>query len=113
MKNLLLIFGIAFALTAHAQTVDKKFVIVNAVHLGLTVADIEVTQHCLANHTCRESNPLMPSCRAGAYAVGMGMVAGEAVSSYYLKRHGSRWWSVGPLIGIGSHTLGVSLTLAR
>ena len=36
---------------------------------GSAAYDVETTQSCLARQTCYEANPLMPSSRAGQYAV--------------------------------------------
>ena len=37
--------------------------------IATTVADIELTQHCIHRATCREANPLLLSGRKRAYAV--------------------------------------------
>jgi hypothetical protein len=74
MKFALIALFSVFALHAlQAQEpkskVDWKFLSVGAIYAGVTVADIELTQRCIHAGTCYEANPMMPSSRAGAYAV--------------------------------------------
>jgi hypothetical protein len=88
------------------RVVDKKFIGMNALAMGLTVADIESTQHCLGNHTCRELNPLMPHSRAGMYAVNVPVNLGLMYVSYRLKASGRKTWWIAPLAISGSHAVG-------
>ncbi len=44
--------------------------LVNGLQLGMMIFDVEMTQHCIADHHCQEGNPLMPSSHAGQLAVG-------------------------------------------
>ena len=46
----------------------------NGLHLGLAVLDVELTQHCIANHHCVEGNPLMPSSHAGQLGMNLALV---------------------------------------
>ena len=102
------------ALPALGQRVmDKKFVALTVMQFGAATADIETTQHCLENRTCVEANPLMPSSRAGMYAVDFGIAAGETWASYLLRKHGHREWVVAPLVGIASHGIAIGLTVTR
>ena len=39
------------------RTLSKGFFLVNGMHLGMAVFDVEMTQHCIANHHCIEGNP--------------------------------------------------------
>jgi hypothetical protein len=91
----------------------KKFLLLNGLHLGLALADIHTTQQCLAHHTCREGNPLMPSSSAGQYGISVGLVTMTAAGSYWLKRHNSPHWWIAPVIGISAHSAGLASGLAN
>jgi hypothetical protein len=76
-------------------------------HLGMAMFDIEMTQHCEAQHTCREANPFMPSSQAGALGVSLGFFAYSATGSYFMKKHNSKMWWLPSAMGIGTHVIGV------
>ena len=84
------------ARTVAPRIVDKKYLILNGLHLGMAVFDVEMTQRCIANYTCREGNPLMPSSQAGQLAVDFAYVAYGAGLSRWLKKHKSRMWWLPP-----------------
>lgn len=88
------------------RVINRKFIGINALAMGLTIADIESTQHCLGNHTCRELNPLMPRSRAGMYAVNVPVNLGLMYLSYRLKASGRKTWWIAPLAISGSHAVG-------
>jgi hypothetical protein len=87
---------------------DAKYLLVNGLHFATAMADIAITQHCIANHTCREGNPLVPSAPAAAYGVEFGLASLGAVTSHYAKFNGSHLWLVTPLIGVGTHIIGIA-----
>jgi hypothetical protein len=88
------------------RTLDSKFFLVNGLHLGLAALDVGLTQHCIANHHCREGNPLMPSSFAGQFALDSAFVGTGAFVSYCLKKQNSKLWWLSPVIGISAHTAG-------
>ncbi len=88
------------------RILDSKFFLVNGLHLGLAALDVGLTQHCIANHHCREGNPLMPSSFAGQFAVDSAFVSTGAFVSYRLKKQNSKLWWLSPVIGISAHTAG-------
>jgi hypothetical protein len=88
------------------RTLDSKFFVVNGLHLGLAALDVGLTQHCIANHHCREGNPLMPSSFAGQFALDSAFVGTGAFVSYRLKKQNSKLWWLSPVIGISAHTAG-------
>lgn len=88
------------------RVIDTKFLLLNGLHMGLAALDYGLTQHCLANHHCREGNPLMPSSAAGQAAVGSAWVGSGFFISYHLKKQGSDVWWLSPLAGIGAHAAG-------
>ncbi len=92
------------------RVVDRKFVLAMAIGTGLTIADIEVTQHCLQNHTCYELNPLIPRSRAGMYAANIPLNAAAYYLSYRLKSSGRKSWWIAPLGIIGAHGIGAGIT---
>ena len=88
------------------RTLDSKFFLINGLHLGLAALDVGLTQHCLANHHCKEGNPLMPSSFAGQFAINSAFVSTAAFVSFRLKKQDSRMWWLSPVVGIGAHTAG-------
>lgn len=92
----------------HARVFDRSFALVNGAHLGTAIFDVEMTQHCEAQHTCREANPLMPSSKAGQISVSLGLFAYSATGSYFLKKHKSKAWWVPSALGITTHAIGVA-----
>jgi hypothetical protein len=79
----------------------------------MAVFDVEMTQHCLADHHCAEGNPIMPSSHAGQLGVSFAMFAYGAGTSYWLKKHHSRFWWTAPVVGIGAHAAGVATGFAH
>jgi hypothetical protein len=93
-----------------STVVDTKFVTMSALAMGLTIVDIEMTQHCLGNGTCQELNPLMPHSRAGMYAVNIPVNAAAMYLSYRLKASGHKSWWIAPLAISGAHAVGAGFT---
>jgi hypothetical protein len=93
------------------KVVDKKFLALTGVATALTVMDFEMTQHCLGNRTCVESDPLMPTSHAGMYASSAPVNAALYYWSYRLKRKGSRIWWVPTAAAIASHAVGVGTNI--
>jgi hypothetical protein len=79
----------------------------------MALFDVEMTQHCLADHHCTEGNPIMPSSHAGQLGVSFAMFAYGAGSSYWLKKHHFRLWWTAPVAGIVAHTAGVATGFAH
>lgn len=92
---------------------DARYFWLNSLHLTLAVSDIEMTQHCIDEHTCKEANPLMPSSQAGKIGVNLGLVSYTAASSYWLRKHKSKAWWLGPTVGVAAHTVGLASGLAH
>lgn len=90
-----------------------KYLLWNGLHLGMAVFDVEMTQRCIANHHCREGNPIMPSSRGAQIGVSLGAVAYAAGTSYWLRKHHSRFWWTAPVAGIVTHTVGVASGFAH
>lgn len=87
---------------------SRGFFLLNGLHLGLAVLDVEMTQHCLANHHCVEGNPLMPSSHAGQLGINFALVGYGTFISYRLKKQGSKLWVLSPAAGIAAHAVGVA-----
>lgn len=90
------------------RTLSGSFFLLNGLHLGMAVLDVELTQHCIANHHCSEGNPLMPSSQAGQLSVNVALVSYGAFLSYKLKKRESKLWVLSPVVGIAAHTLGAA-----
>lgn len=87
---------------------DKKFAAVSVLVMGLTISDLEKTQHCLAHGTCVEMNPMLPTSRAGMYAVNVPMNAATMYLAYRLKASGHKTWWIAPAIVTAGHLLGTA-----
>ncbi len=92
---------------------NTRFFIVQGLHLGLAIFDVEMTQHCLADHHCVEGNPLMPSSAGGQLGVNFAIVGLGTLASYRLKRDDNKLWILSPTIGIIAHTVGVATGFAH
>ena len=91
---------------SNPRVIDKRFIGMSALVMGLTIADLESTQHCLSNHTCRELNPMLPTSRAGMYAVNVPINAGAMYLAYRLKAGGHRNWWIVPAVVAAGHGVG-------
>ncbi len=89
------------------RVLDSKYLLINGLHLGMAALDIGLTQHCIANHHCREGNPLMPSSLAGQVGVDAALVGSGAFMSFRLKKEDSKLWWLSPVVGMSAHTAGV------
>jgi len=98
---------------ARRRTLDTGFYLLNGLDIGVAVLDVEMTQHCIATHQCREGNPLMPSSQAGALSVSLGLAGYSTWLGYHLKKHESRIWWLAPTSGIAGHVVGVATGLAH
>lgn len=90
------------------RIIDSKFLLLNGLHLGMAVLDVGLTQHCIADHHCREGNPMMPSSLAGQLSVNFAFVSYGSFVSYRLKKHRSTLWGLSPTVGISAHAVGVA-----
>lgn len=95
------------------RTLNSNYFLLNGLSLGMAVFDVEMTQHCIATHQCREGNPLMPSSQAGALSMNLAIVGYGSFVSYRLKKHHSRLWMVSPAVSITAHSVGVASGLAH
>ena len=96
---------------ATPRTLSSKFYLLNGLHLGMAVLDVEMTQRCIATHHCREGNPLMPSSLAGGLSVNLALVGYGSYVSYRLKKHRANLWWLSPTVGTASHVVGVTTGL--
>lgn len=95
------------------RVLNSKFYSLNGLHLGMAVFDVEMTQHCIAVHQCREGNPLMPSSLAGQLSIDFAFVGYSSFVSYRLKKHRNRLWLLSPAVGIAAHAVGVESGFAH
>ncbi len=96
-----------------AHKLGISYFLLNGLHLGMAGADVALTQHCIAEHRCREGNPVMPSSLAGSLGVDSALVGLGAFISGRLKTQGSAAWWVTPVTGIAAHGAGVATGLAH
>jgi hypothetical protein len=95
------------------RTLSKGFLLLNGLHLGMAIFDVEMTQHCIANHHCVEGNPLMPSSHAGQLGVNFAIVGYGTFMSYRLKKQERKLWLLSPIVGIAAHSIGVASGFAN
>jgi hypothetical protein len=95
------------------RTFDKRYFFVNGLHLGTAMLDVALTQRCIANHTCSEANPLMPSSAAGQVGVDCALVGYTSWVSYRLKKHHSSLWWISPTMGTAAHAVGAGTGIAH
>jgi len=95
------------------RTANAGFYLLNGLNLGMGALDMGMTQHCIANHQCREGNPLMPSSLAGQIGVDTALVGYGAFLSYKLKKHRSKMWWLAPTTGIVAHGVGAATGIAH
>lgn len=111
----------AIARKRNKHRLNKKFWALWITTIGLAVADVETTAHCVQRPECQEANPLFgkrPS-RARMYAIKGGVTALAFYLSQEWKRDqtgGSYAWWAPPLILAGTSGAGVvnnSINLSR
>jgi hypothetical protein len=96
-----------------SRTLSTGFFVLNGLHLGMAIFDVEMTQHCIANHHCVEGNPLMPSSQAGQLSLNFVLVGSGTFVSYKLRKQESKMWMLSPLVGISAHAVGVATGFAH
>ena len=106
-------FDLAASKNKFPRTASTGFFLLNGLHLGMAIFDVEMTQHCLADHHCVEGNPLMPSSMGGQLGVNFAIVGLGTLASYRLKKNDSKLWILSPTVGIAAHTLGVATGFAH
>ncbi len=99
---------VAPAPPALRRTADSKFFLLNGIHLGMAILDVEMTQRCISSHRCRETNPVMPSSQAGQLSVNFAVFAFSSGASYWLKKHDSGVWWIPPAFGTAVHAAGAT-----
>ncbi len=92
------------------KTIDRQFLILNAMMVAATVADAETTLNCVSSPSCQETNPLLGShpSRGRVYAVAVPLTAAAIYLSYHYKRvsPSRSWWKAYPLVLTGVHAFG-------
>jgi hypothetical protein len=96
-----------------SRVADFRYLFLHSAHLGMALFDVEMTQHCFAEHRCREGNPIMPSSQAGQISFDLGVVACTAAGSFWARKHNVRLWWMAPAVGIAAHTAGVATGFAH
>ncbi len=100
-------------LTASSPRLGARFFLFNSLNIGMTALDESLSQQCIAEHRCREANPLMPSSLAGRIGVVAAFAGLGTYVSYRLKRQKSRLWWVPPVFGAAAHSVGAASGFAN
>lgn len=89
------------------------FFLLNGLYIGMTALDMSLSQHCIAQHRCREANLLMPSSLAARISIVAAFTAFGTYVSHRMKIRGARWWWAPPLFGTVAHSVGVASGIAQ
>ncbi len=76
-----------------------------------TVADIELTQHCIRAGTCQEGNPLLPSDRKKVYAIQLPITIGVSYIGHRWHKDKFKYWWVPQAAVIAGHGVGIGFGL--
>jgi hypothetical protein len=98
---------------AHPRTIDRNYLLLNGLHLGMAMFDVGMTHLCISDGQCREGNPLMTSSLSGQLSISLALTAYGSAISYRLKKHGSRLWWISPVSGTAAHIAGVATGFAH
>lgn len=102
------------SLETNRRTVDGQFLLLSGVVVATTIADVELTSHCLsaATQRCSEANPLFGSnpSRGKLYAINLPILAGEITLSHWLKKRDPerKRWMIPMLLLTGTHAIGAA-----
>ncbi len=91
---------------AKRKVLDKKYWLLAAFAVAVTVTDVELTQRCLNHRTCVELNPTLPRSRPGMYLANVPVTGALFYWSYRRKARGQRLWWLPMLIDAGPHAGG-------
>ncbi len=89
------------------------FFLLNGLNIGMTALDMSLSQRCVAEHHCREANPLMPPSLAGRISVVAVFAGLGTYVSHRLKKQGSRLWWLAPAFGTAAHSVGAASGFAN
>lgn len=94
------------------QVFDRELVAASMPMWLMTAADLTATEYCIANLSCRESNPL---CRTRARRIGIsvGLNVAQMFMAAFLRKHRIRVWWLPMHIVAGAHTAGFAVTLGN
>jgi len=91
------------------RTLDSRYYLINGLHLAMALLDVGISQRCIATNQYKEGNPLMPSSLGAQLGVDFALVSYGSFVSYRMKKQGSSAWWVTPIIGVGTHSVGVAV----
>jgi len=87
------------------------FWLLTATTIVTTVADIELTQHCIHAGTCREGNLLVPTDRKKVYAIQLPLAIGISYLGYRWHKDDFKYWWVPQAAVIAGHGVGIGMGL--
>jgi hypothetical protein len=73
---------------------DRNYLAVTGAMFGASIANAELTMHCLGQHSFCNDVPNLLSRRVALYGIGIPADLGVAYLTYYMKRKHSRIWYV-------------------
>lgn len=73
---------------------DRNYMAVTGAMFGASIANAELTMHCLGQHSSCNDVPNLLSRRLALYGIGIPADMGVAYLTYYMKRKHSRIWYV-------------------
>ncbi len=92
------------------RTIDRQFIVLNALQVLAAIADAETTLNCVSSPRCGEVNPILGShpTRGKMYALAVPLTALSVYLSYHYRRKGPTrdWWRAYPLTLSAVHAFG-------
>lgn len=111
---ILLLLALPLAAQQHKPASSAKaFWIVNSMQFAAVPLDVESGQRCIEAKTCHEANPLMPSGRAGQYAVQFGIAGLSTLWSYHEWKLGKSSWFFAPMVVTEAHGIAAGINFSH
>ena len=85
-----------------------------AATIATTVADVELTQHCIRAGTCQEGNPLLEPLmhsRKHIYAIQLPLAIGVSYLGYRWHKDDFKYWWVPQAAVVAGHGVGIGFGL--
>ena len=90
----------------------SSFWLLTGATVATTVADIELTQHCIRMGTCHEGNPLYPRLsHKQIYAVQLPIAIGVSYLGYRWHKDKFKYWWVPQAAVVAGHGAGIGFGL--
>lgn len=103
----------AIARSPERARLGARFYMLNGLNVGMMALDMSLSQHCIAEHRCREANPLMPRSLAARISIAAVFAGVGLYASHRMKVRGTGLWWVPPFFGTVAHAIGAASGLSQ